>query len=147
MIIYAAHPINGLSYQEVTDYYSHLIDDLHGFHHIIHPMMGKDYLRTAKELRSVGYEGLPPSTNHAIKERDQWMVKKADIVFVDLTGAKGISIGCVMELAWADLLGKHTVVVLDKEGYHKHAFVLECADVLFDTHDEAIEYLKKIKEE
>jgi hypothetical protein len=49
-----------------------------------------------------------------------------------------------MELAWASILGKHTVVSMQKENVHRHAFILEAADVIFETHEESMEYLDKL---
>jgi hypothetical protein len=55
-----------------------------------------------------------------------------------------VSIGCVMELAWASLLGKYTIVIMEKENIHNHAFILEAADIIFENYYDAIEYLKKL---
>jgi nucleoside 2-deoxyribosyltransferase len=144
MKIYLAHPISGLSYDTVHDYYANLSILLSEFFYVFHPMTAKGYLRNEIEFRATGYNHMPVSTNHAIVERDNWMISQSDIVLVDLTGAKAVSIGCIMELAWAHLMRKHSVVVMDEHKIHNHAFVLECADVVFSSLDEAIEYLKKL---
>ncbi len=141
MKIYLAHPITGMSASEIFGYYSKLVEDLHFAYEVLHPMIGKDALRNEKKFAAEGYVHLPVSTDNAIKERDKWMVNQADVVLVDFTGASAASIGCCMELAWADQLGKHTVVVLDKDGIHNHAFVKACADILMPTRDEAVDYL------
>jgi nucleoside 2-deoxyribosyltransferase len=144
MKIYLAHPISGLSADEVTGYYSQTVNKLKDSFEILYPMMGKRYLRNEIKFKAEGYQN-PVSTNHAIKERDKWMVQSSDIVFIDFTGAKIVSMGCCMELAWADLLGKHTIIVLEKENIHRHAFILDSADIVFETYDEAIEYLVEFK--
>lgn len=141
MKIYLAHPISGMSADEVFDYYDTTNNALRFDYEVLYPMLGKGYMRNEVEFKAHGYDNMPVSTNHAIMNRDQWMVDQCDILFLDFTGAKSISIGCCMELAWAKLLKKHTVVVLDKDNIHKHAFVLECAHVIFETYDEAISYL------
>lgn len=123
-------------------YYNKACVALSGTFEILYPMLAKDYLRNEPKYKAEGYQN-PVSTNHAIKERDKWMVRNSDLVFVDFSGAKGISIGCCMELAWADLLGKHTVVVIDENNYHKHAFVLDCAHIVFYNYNDAIKYLKE----
>jgi hypothetical protein len=132
--------MSGLSFDEVMSYYSKAKDDLCGVFEILNPMMGKENIKHEVELKPSGYTD-PIITNHAIHERDKWMVQTSDIVFVDFTGAKSVSIGCCMELAWADILGKHTVVVLDKDDIHKHAFVLDTADIIFESYDDAVGYL------
>jgi hypothetical protein len=144
MKIYLAHPISGMSGDEVFGYYEKAVNDLQGKYEILYPMLGKRYLRNEVKYRAEGYTNFPVSTNHAIKERDRWMVSTSDIVFVDFTGAKAISIGCCMELAWADLLGKHSIIVMDEDKFHNHAFVLDCADIIFNTYEEAIKYLNDL---
>lgn len=141
MNIYLAHPVSGLSYEDVANYYvgmSMLLKQ--AGYTILSPMTAKECLRTEKKLRAHGYDN-PISTNHAIIERDRWMVCKADIVYVNLMNATDVSIGCMMELAWAHDRGKHTVVSVPEDNVHRHAFVLEAADIVFDNHEDAYDYL------
>jgi hypothetical protein len=70
------------------------------------------------------------------------MVTQADIIYANFLGSKAVSIGSVMELAWAYELNKLTVVVMDRKNIHMHAFVLEAADIIFETTKEAMDYLK-----
>jgi len=147
MKIYTAGPISGQSYEQVMNRYKEQVKILSGIgYEVICPMTGKSYLRTELEFKAKGYEKYPLSTNHAIKERDRWMVGSADIVLVDFSSCNGIvSIGSCMELAWADELKKHSIVVMDKDNIHQHCFILECADIVFSTMIEAYSYLKKLK--
>lgn len=144
MKIYLAHPITGLSFEEVVTYFDGTALRLKDIgYDVIHPMIGKSYLRAENNLKAGGYT-FPPSTNHAIKERDRWMVSQADIILFDFSRAKSVSIGCCMELAWADLLGKHTIISLEADNVHRHAFIIECADIVFDNLLDALEYLEKL---
>lgn len=106
-------------------------------------MTAKEYLRTDVELRSHGY-GHPLSSNHHIIERDRWMIKQSSVVYVNLMKAQEASIGCMMELAWAHDHGVYTVVTMPEESIHRHAFVLEAADLVLDNHEEAIEYIARL---
>jgi len=144
MKIYIAHPINGLFYEEVVNYFKTIEEKLKRFGYIVyHPMVDKNHLRNEKRFRS-DYT-YPSATNHAIKERDKWMVKQADVLFVDFTDAKEVSIGCVSEMAWADDTPTvHTVVVLPENNIHNHAFIKEMADVIFANRDDAFGYLQKL---
>ena len=145
MIIYLVGPISGQSYDAVTDNIHDIKSKLSKEFQILHPMMGKEYLRTELRFKSVGYDEHAPSTNHAIFERDKWMVNRADIILANLLPSGDIaSIGSCMELAWAALLGKLTIVVMQEDNIHQHSFVLEAADVVFPTMYDAIEYLNKI---
>ena len=144
MKIYLAKPISGYSYDEIVNYYINTRDFLisKGWE-VLFPMISKEYLRNETKFKAEGY-GNPCSTNHAITERDRWMVQTADVVYVDLCGSKFASIGCISELAWAHDRGKHTIVAMESNNVHRHAFVLEMADIIFERHVDAIEYLEKL---
>ena len=144
MKIYLAGPISGKSYDEVVDAYKKKSSLLKTYgYEILCPMTGKAYLRNELEFKASGYENFPVSTNHAIFGRDKWMVSNSDIILCDLSSSGDrVSIGSMMEIAWASMLGKHTIVVLPKENIHRHAFVLEAADIVFETIEDAYKYLK-----
>lgn len=144
--IYCAHPISGLTWDDVVNYYNDIKEKLEsiGFD-VFQPMTGKGEIRTeVKERFQPGNFKSAVASNHAIFERDRWMVSQSDILYLDLTGAELTSIGCMMELAWAALLGKYAVVVMDKENVHRHAFVIEAADIIFENADTALIYLQKL---
>ena len=112
----------------------------------MHPMTGKGNLRTEIRFKSVGYDHVPTSTNHAIYERDQWMVTQSDVVLFNLSNTTIVSIGSMFELAWASLLNKHTIVIMEQDNIHEHAFVLEAADVIFTCLKHALDYLQILAE-
>lgn len=142
MKIYIAHQISSLSYEEVTHYYHTMKVTLETFgYDVLNPMTAKGFLRTEKKFKSHGY-GNPISTNHAIVERDRWMVNQCDVFYCDFSGTVNVSIGCICELAWASLWGKHTITVIPKDNIHQHAFILECSDITFNDTADAIKYLK-----
>lgn len=97
--IYMVHPISGLTADEVFNYYqtNQAILTSCGYD-VLTPMYGKKQLRCEKEFKSADYT-LPCTTNHAIFDRDHWMVEQADILFANLSAAKQVSIGSMMELA------------------------------------------------
>ena len=140
--LYLAGSISGLSYDEVVNKINAKREALSMFE-ILSPMTGKEELRTEIKFKA-DFNYNPISNNHAVFERDKWMVSQCDILFADLVGAQHVSIGTMMELAWAALLGKHTIVAIDKDNIHRHAFVLEAADIVLETTEEAIEYLRKL---
>lgn len=146
MKVYLAGPISGKGYDEVVLLYKEKTSMFQEWgYEVLCPMTGKMYLRNETEFKAQGYEHLPVSTNHAIFERDKWMVSQSDLVFADLSNSGDrVSIGTVMELAWASMLGKHTVVVIPEFNIHRHAFVIESADILFIDRDEAYKYLQDL---
>jgi len=143
--IYLIHPISGLTYEQVNDYYNEkvkLYSDM-GYE-VFHSMTGKKQLRPEVEYKAHGIVGNPVATNHAIFERDNWMIQTVDMVFADLLGCKNVSIGSCMELAVAAHLRKHSVAAIEPGNPHMHAFVLEAVDTLFDNEPEAREYLRQL---
>ncbi len=142
MKLYIAHPITGLTGRETLNYFNGLKEKLSKYHYVLSPMTGKEYLIDEKNCQASGYK-TAISNDHAIFQRDTWMVSQSYIILVDFTNAKFVSIGCCMELGIGSFLNKHTLVVMDKENIHKHSFVLDAADIIFETLDDACDYLTK----
>lgn len=146
MKIYTAHPISGKSFDSVVGYYEDLKHRLEARgYEVLCPMTAKGYLRTEIKFKAHGYDGFPVSTNHAIVKRDRWMISQCDVVLADLLDTKIVSIGCMFELAWAQESGKHTIVVMEKDNIHRHAFVIEAADILFENIGVAMSYLEYLQ--
>jgi len=142
--IYLAHPISFSNFAAVRGYFARAKNDLY-LYDVYYPMIAKGYLREEKDFKPSGYKQAI-SCDHAIIERDYWMVSISDVVFLNFSEAERVSIGCMMELAWAYQLRKHTVVVMPAGNIHIHSFVKEAADIIFETYEEAIEYLVKLIE-
>jgi nucleoside 2-deoxyribosyltransferase len=106
-------------------------------------LCGKSYLKNEREFMATGYKQ-PLSTDHAITQRDWWMCRKCDILLVNLIGAKKISIGTVMEMAWAFDHGKHIITVMENDNIHQHAFVKEVSSIVYDNFQDALDYLSKL---
>jgi nucleoside 2-deoxyribosyltransferase len=143
MNLYIAHPITGLTGKETIDYFNKVKNELKDNFKILSPMTAKEHLYNDNICIANGYTD-PICNNHAVFERDMWMVKQSDIVLCDFTGSEKVSIGCCIELGVASVLRKHTVVVMSKENIHNHCFILEASDIIFEKLDDAITYLKKI---
>lgn len=142
--IYLAHYISGYGYDEVVKYFKNTSTELKKMgYDVLHPMTGKEYLRNEIKFKAEGYNH-PLSNNHSIVERDRWMVNQSDIVYCNLVGAKLVSIGSMFEIAWARMLGKFIILSMEKENIHQHAFVIENASVVYETHEEALQLLEKM---
>lgn len=144
--VYCAHPISGLTWDEVVNYYNGIKEKLESIGlEVFQPMTGKGEIRTEinERFQPADFKAAVAS-NHAIFERDRWMVSNCDILYLDLTGANMTSIGCMFELAWAAILGKYAIVVMDKENVHRHAFVVEAADIFFENEATALAYVQKL---
>ena len=148
MKIYLVGPISGESYDDVVasieERSSAILEQVTGAQ-VYHPMIGKSYLRNEIKFKSTAYDQYPMSTNRAIVGRDKWMVRQSDVIVADFRSAQIVSIGSMFEIAWAHLLGKLVVVMMGDDNVHQHAFVIEAADVIFETFEEVVEYLQKIQ--
>ena len=142
--IYLVHAMSGLKWEEVESYYKRTKTDLDALgYQTMHPMCAKSELKGNRfDPKASDVKGSAVGA-HAITRRDHFMVRTANIVFADLSGCKRISIGSVSEIATAYELGKHTVGVMEKGNVHEHAFMQEQLDVIFETYEEALNYLKK----
>lgn len=143
--IYLAGPITGQTGDGVMNAIAEKVAILTDYgYEILHPMIGKTELRTEIEFKSGGYDH-PIANDHAIFTRDHWMVSQADIILVDLSNSGDrISIGTMMEMAWASHLGKQVVLVMPDGNIHDHAFVREAATIRFLTLDDAYDYLVEL---
>jgi len=143
--IYCGHAISGRPKAEIVEYYKRAVHDLKCMgYDVYHPVIEVELVRNEMEDRANKRAYNPMASNHSIKERDKWMVKTSDVVFMDFTGATMASIGCTSETAWGDAWDKHVVVVMEKDNIHQHAFILEMADVVLETYEDAMKYLEKL---
>jgi nucleoside 2-deoxyribosyltransferase len=135
--------MTGLSAEQIAKYYADLKVKLTDMGlYALQPFYGKE-AEEGQIFQSHGYTK-PIATDHAIFKRDHWMVRQSDIVYANLLGADRVSIGSMMELAWGYQMEKHVVLVMEKDNVHKHCFVHEAADVIFDNTEDALEYLSFI---
>ncbi len=129
--IYLAGPITGLSYEECTKWREEVAQALAPYDvRCMSPMRGKRYLDKGDQTigdiprRDVHKVGRGMSTQDAIVARDRRDVIEADLLFVNLLGAKEVSSGTVIELGWADMCRTPTLVLMEPEGnIHDRALV------------------------
>lgn len=148
--VYLSGPISGLDFETAigwTDYAKNRLDDLSiveicGYR----PLRGKKFLKDDKEkLSAMGYEHNPISTPQGIVGRDRYDVMSADAILVNVLGAKEKSIGTIFEVAWAFLLQKPVVLVMEKEGNcHQHAFMCQACTYWVHDLDYGIELVRQI---
>jgi nucleoside 2-deoxyribosyltransferase len=61
-----------------------------------------------------------------------------------MAGATRVSIGTVMEIAWAHAYGKPVVLVMEEGNVHDHPMIRECSPFIVHTLDEGIELVNAI---
>ena len=68
---------------------------------------------------------VPLCSPRGITVRDRWDALRCDVMLVYLLGAERVSIGTVMEIAWADAQRTPIVLVMDEENLHNHSMIRE----------------------
>ena len=141
--VYLAGPITGLSFDGASNWREAVISSLPS--HIIglSPLRGKEYLEKETALKD-SYDMHALSTKKAIVTRDRFDATRCDVLFVNLLGAKTVSIGTVMEIAWADAHRIPIIVVMEEGNIHTHGMLTEVAGYVVNTLAEGIFILKSI---
>jgi hypothetical protein len=136
--LYLCGPITGLTYGASVEWREYVADNLPNYIDPVSPMRGKQYLEREKVI-GLSYEDIPLSCRKGITCRDRYSVMDCDMILVNLLGAEKVSIGSVMEIAWADMLRKPICLVIEKEGnVHDHPIVNEVAGFVVHTLDDGI---------
>lgn len=145
--VYLAGPITGLDYAGAIDWREDAKKKLTGVE-ALNPMRGKEYLSKVKEFTSDGDTYKPfsvMSSNRGITTRDRFDATHCDILLVNFLGAKKVSIGTVMEIAWADANRTPIVVAMEETGNpHEHGMVTECIGFRVASLDEAYHIVRMI---
>ena len=139
MLVYLAGPITGLSFDQTIDWRQTAIDHLKQFGiQGLSPLRSKDYLLGQTTVAD-SYEDKVLSSQRGIYARDRFDCHRADAVLVNLLGAKRVSIGTVMEIAWAAQNNTPVVLVIEKEGnIHEHSMLREACPFRVDNLDDAL---------
>ncbi len=142
--LYLAGPITGESWNGATDWRTQVSLAL-GAAGIegISPLRSKEYLLNEVAIAD-RYDEHILSTSKGIFTRDFYDVSRVDGLFVNFLGAKKVSIGTVMEIAYAWSLRKPIIVVMDKENMHQHSMLRESAGWVVDTIEEGIHVAQNV---
>lgn len=143
--VYLAGPIAGLSFDDATTWRI-LAKGLLADSGIdaYSPLRNKEYFKDINKFENKGYEEFPLSTSKAVVCRDFLDCTTSNVVIVYLLGAKSISIGTVMEIAWAYQARVPIILVMEKDNLHSHCMVNECANFKVDNLEDAINIAKSV---
>jgi nucleoside 2-deoxyribosyltransferase len=142
-LVYLAGPITGLSFEGCVEWREWFIDQLPKEIVGLSPMRGKDYLEHEQDLK-MDYAHIVLSSGRGITARDYNDCRRADLIVANMLGAKKVSIGTVMEIAWAKAFNVPVVLVMEPKGNpHDHAMLTECVGFRTPTLEEAL-WLTKV---
>lgn len=136
-LAYLAGPISGCSFEGATDWRDKIIqllpDEIVG----LSPMRGKHYLQEVKKIGD-SYEDIALSSARGIFTRDFNDCRRSDVLIVYLLGAEKVSIGTVMEIAWAKAFNVPVIAVMENDGnLHDHAMIREAIGFRVTSLEEA----------
>lgn len=144
-IVYLAGAIVGLVGYDAVDWREAAAEELRerGIE-TLSPMRAKSVLSggdiISRDFRDYEHHGAF-FTSRGIMARDSGDVIRCDALLVNLLGLKVPSIGTTMELAWAHLLRKPTIVAMELKGnpHDGHPMIAAAVDFRFESLHEAID--------
>lgn len=114
----------------------------------ITPLRGKDYLNSLVEADGTyktQYSEHPMSTPHGITCRDRWDSTRCDLLFAYFPdGLDKVSIGTIMEIAWASMSGVYVLAVIEKDSIHDHGMLTESCSLVLHDFDQALKLIPVI---
>lgn len=146
--VYLAGPISGLNYAGATSWRDYATGELakSGLKGLS-PMRAKDFLSDvdnfSKSCVDEGTFGVLASPT-GIMTRDRFDATHCDVLLVNLLGAKSVSIGTVMEIAWADAVRTPIVTVMEAGNIHEHAMVNEAIGWRVNSLDEGLMIVRAV---
>jgi len=144
MKVYLAGPITGLTWEEATEWRTKVSSELKPLGIICYsPLRAKNYLAKFDKLAD-NYPEFTLSSTRGIYTRDRWDATRCDVLFVNFLNAKRISIGTVLEIAWADSADRPIILVMEEDNPHRHSMIMECAGYVVPTLDEGIHVVKSL---
>jgi hypothetical protein len=143
--VYLAGPITGQTFDGCTDWREFAIKELGAVGITgLSPMRAKDYLKNESFVGDE-YQDTVLSSSRGIITRDRWDTTRCDLILVNFLGAERVSIGTVMEMAWADACRTPSIVVMKPEGdLHDHSMLREVTGFRVETLEEGLEVAKAI---
>jgi len=142
-LLFLAGPLTGISYKQALAWRTEVARKLPSDIVAFSALRKKDYLSDETVLND-SYAAWPLSTPRGTITRDRNDVLRCDALFVNLLGAKQVSLGTMFELAWADLKRIPIIIVMEQGNVHDHAFVREVAGYVAQSVDEGVDIVVSV---
>lgn len=144
--VYLAGPIGTLTFDGANEWRERASEYLEdrGIE-ALSPLRGKRALVNHGVLGHSGYPALGPLfSDRGITTRDRNDAMTCDVLLVNLLGTSKVSLGTVMEIAWADSIRTPIVCAMLPGNVHDHAMLRECVGFFTGTLNEALEVTCRI---
>lgn len=145
--VYLAGPIGGLSYAEATDWRQEAKAALDAVGiAAFSPMRAKDFLKDETKLTwLMDHWQNPMATSKGIMARDHSDCITANAVLFNFLGAKRVSLGSAMELAWCYDRHIPTIVVAEHDNPNiAHPMAHEAINFRVDTLEQGLEIIRHV---
>lgn len=134
--VYLSGPMGGCSFKEMTEWRTYVAERLNS-----------DTLKCTLPTRSFTEAAAPKETDKWINRRDYFDCVQSQCILVNFQGMKTISIGTVMEIAWAYQKQIHIICVCDPDGPQNHPMLKDSITHEVYTLDEGIAAVKELLSE
>lgn len=142
-LAYLIGPITGTSYADCADWRAFVETNIDQRIGVLSPMRHKEYLSSEKAVAD-SYENHVMSCSRGIMARDHFDCTRANIVLANLLGASRVSIGSVMEIAFAYAHRIPVVLVIEKENIHRHSMLVQAAGFVVDNVEDGIAVVERV---
>lgn len=142
-LVYMAGPITGCSYDGCTNWRNDFAKALSSYNvHCLSPMRNKDYL--SKETNVAQQYDTPLSCEKGIYTRDKFDCCRCDLLVVNILKATCVSIGTMLEIAWANANDIPIILIMEDTNIHNHPMVRACCGFQVDTIAQSIKLVKAV---
>jgi len=136
--LFLAGPLTGISYGDALDWRKYVESKLPADVIAFSALRGKGHITGERVLKNAYPEHLL-STPQGTITRDRYDVSRCDALFVNFLKTDQVSIGTIMEMAWADARRTPIILAMENGNIHDHAFVRQVAGFITGDLDEAIQ--------
>ncbi len=135
-LVYLSGPMGGCSFKEMSEWRAYVSEKLNS-----------ESLKCIDPTRSFTATSVPNETDKWINRRDYFDCVNAQALLVNLKDMKSLSIGTIMEIAWAYQKQIHIVCVCEPDGPQNHPMVKDSITHEVYTLDEGIAAVKELLSE
>jgi nucleoside 2-deoxyribosyltransferase len=135
-LVYLSGPMGGCSFKEMSSWREYAAERLNS-----------DTLKCILPTRSFTEMTVPKETSKWINRRDYFDCVRSQCLLVNFKGMKTLSIGTIMEIAWAYQKQINIVCVCDSDGPQNHPMVQDSITHEVTTLDEGIAAVKELLSE
>jgi hypothetical protein len=140
--IYLAGAMGGLSVADANGWRMDCERELKTCYNVLNPIS----VQFEKDPSFVFSSIEPNLTGQQVTVKDRFYIDQSDFILVNLTDPKAVSIGTVWEMGYAYGKGKNIVTVcpVGTNWYDGHPFITHFSHVIFQTLEEAMDFLNDI---